>query len=486
MSAARTGSRRRTGAGERAESMSEAVHESDLRVILVGRSPLEGRLRRDPGIELVRAPDVLNAVGELGAPDEGGPERSVVVLSPVAVAASDLGSTVRALRRVDGAAPVVGVGDAAKSEGAATAGVLDAWIDESADGASLRASLRSSVSQSEPVRTGAVEPEQPAPARVAGAAPHAGDVSQSAFVAEPGGELDEDERIQSALLLGRDIVGPCLDRLRRRLTPVEFDYVAHRVGQAEPDVRPGMVRSPVEHHGRVLAWLIGPAQAADALAAAGRWLGRWMAVGEQHSQLRTAAFTDPLTGAWNRRYLARFLAVAIGRARAGRHDLSLLLFDIDDFKHYNDSYGHPAGDEILCETVRLLNSVIRPTDRVCRVGGDEFAVVFDEPEGPRDPASRHPASIFDLAKRFQRQINSHRFPKLGEEARGRLSISGGLATFPWDASDAESLLERADRLILDSKRQGKNVICIGPGARRAFERDAGATPGGEPGGSASA
>ena len=93
-------------------------------------------------------------------------------------------------------------------------------------------------------------------------------------------------------------------------------------------------------------------------------------------------------------------------------------------------------------------------------------MIFYEPDGPREPGSTPPRSIFSIAHRFRQQICAHKFPKLGEQARGRLTISGGLATFPWDGSDAESLIEHADRLLMQSKGEGKNVICLGPGAMR--------------------
>jgi diguanylate cyclase (GGDEF)-like protein len=146
--------------------------------------------------------------------------------------------------------------------------------------------------------------------------------------------------------------------------------------------------------------------------------------------------------------------------------VTVLVFDIDDFKRFNDAYGHGAGDEILTECVRLLSAAVRPTDKVCRIGGDEFAVIFYEPEGPREPDSRHPTSVFDVAERFQAQLRSAQFRKLRDELPGCLTISGGLATYPWDGRTAEELVERADQLALEGKKQGKNVIAIGPGCRR--------------------
>lgn len=196
------------------------------------------------------------------------------------------------------------------------------------------------------------------------------------------------------------------------------------------------------------------------------WLASWLRMGEQQTQLREAAFTDPLTIALNRRYYERFMEGALDRARSHRHFVTVLLFDIDNFKQYNDRYGHDAGDEILLQTCELLRSVIRPTDRVCRMGGDEFVVIFDEPEGPRMEGSRHPSNVCEIAERFQKQVSSQKFAKLQELTPGSLTISGGLATFPWDGRTPTELLKKADDLLLQSKRQGKNAITFGPGSLR--------------------
>jgi diguanylate cyclase (GGDEF)-like protein len=197
--------------------------------------------------------------------------------------------------------------------------------------------------------------------------------------------------------------------------------------------------------------------AADDIAA-------WWRVGEQIAQLRAAAFTDALTGAWNRRYFELFTESAMKVAREARRAVTILLFDIDNFKTYNDKYGHDAGDEILREVVQMLRSVIRPTDRVCRIGGDEFVVVFNEPDGPRELSSRHPMHVEQIAHRFQAAVKAHRFPKLANEAPGTLTISGGLATFPWDGVTVADLLRVADERELCSKKHGKNAITLGPGA----------------------
>ena len=227
--------------------------------------------------------------------------------------------------------------------------------------------------------------------------------------------------------------------------------------------------------GRQLGRLRSRDLTAEQLAPHAAWLATWLTMRDQHAQLRDAAFTDPLTGAHNRRFFDNFMGVAMEQAIRRRQSLTIMMFDIDDFKVFNDTYGHSAGDEILIQTVKLLQSVIRPSDKVCRMGGDEFVVIFHEPTGPRDPASRPPTSVVGVARRFQDAIGAHKFPKLGRDAPATLTISGGLASFPWDGRTASDLLQRADELALQSKRTGKNCITFGPGADS--ERGLGDEPG---------
>lgn len=196
------------------------------------------------------------------------------------------------------------------------------------------------------------------------------------------------------------------------------------------------------------------------------WLGRWIALRDQFSELNTLALRDELTGVWNRRYFNRFLDRIIRRAANDRSSVTLLVFDIDDFKLYNDKYGHGVGDEVLRETARLMLSVVREHDVVARIGGDEFAVIFWDNDKPRKPNSEHPQDVVAAARRFQEAICSHRFPKLLDKAVGRLTVSGGLASFPWDGRTPDELLERADAMALQSKRQGKNAITFGTGSKR--------------------
>ena len=399
---------------------------AELRVIVVGRTGVDAVLRRDRRVELVRARTALDAIGELADPiDEQTPlATAVLVGSPIGDDGHDDAEFVAALRRLDPSVRVVRVGR--------TPGPYDAAIEPEADPARLHDVL-------------------------VGVTPETRDDSQIDALLR-----DATTRVSAAgesdlvrlVLAGRDVIGPAMGLIREKLGNKDVSYVDG------PD-QPGEGAVAARWNGRTVGWLVGadPAE----LAGQADWLAAWVTLSRQQAQLRRAAFTDPLTGAWNRRYFERFLASAIDLARQDRVPLTILMFDIDDFKRYNDRYGHAAGDEILTETVRLLRSVIRPTDKVCRFGGDEFVVIFHEPDGPRDPGSTPPQSIFQIARRFQQQVSEHRFPKLGQEAPGTLTISGGLATFPWDGRSADELLARADELLLQSKAQGKNAITFGPG-----------------------
>ncbi|MGI9013269.1 MAG: GGDEF domain-containing protein [Phycisphaerales bacterium] len=218
---------------------------------------------------------------------------------------------------------------------------------------------------------------------------------------------------------------------------------------------------PVSRDGEMFGRLVSDALDDAALAGWASWLASWLALANRTQELEQAATLDPLTGAWNRRFFDSFLPAALERARINRRPLSIMVFDVDDLKVYNDTFGHEAGDIVLCETVRLLQSLVRQGDRVCRIGGDEFVVIFAHEGPPRREGSSPVESVELIARRFQAAIAELRFPKLGPDAPGRLSVSAGLATFPWDGHDPAVLLALADQLALESKRKGKNALTIG-------------------------
>lgn len=460
------------------------MNQFDVRVILLGRTGLDGALRTDPGVELIRAKSPLEVIGELTQPGEPASTHPVVVVGPqvdglrehTSADESRVKEFVAALRV---AAPDVVV--LAVQNGTAAPAGFDGSVNADSNVEQVRQAVRWRPGG---IPAAAVQPSKPTPPRIPAPtlpvldaalvdsllAGVMNEVRQDGKAPEPTpqsrGEKSAregslgDAALVAMVLRGQDPLQAGVAAIRERLGDPGVEFVPSGGDGREQ----GLVS--VAWEGTTYGWLRGTRGPAGVLAPHARWLAGWLRLRDQQNQLRTAAFTDALTGAWNRRYFDRFLSGVLDQARSARRNVTVLLFDIDDFKKYNDLYGHDAGDEILRETVRLLRSVIRPTDRVCRVGGDEFAVIFNEPDGPRVEGSRHPSSVFDIAHRFQQQVLRHQFPKLLACAPGTLTISGGLATFPWDGDTPDTLLAKADQYAMASKRQGKNAITIGPGAMR--------------------
>jgi GGDEF domain-containing protein len=203
-------------------------------------------------------------------------------------------------------------------------------------------------------------------------------------------------------------------------------------------------------------------------------IGKVASLEDRHARLQKLAITDELTGLYNGRYFRHFLTRIIDKARVMRFPVTLLLFDIDNFKKYNDQYGHGVGDEILRQTAALMRRCCRDHDLVARISGDEFAVVFWEKEGPRQPRDgkqpvapgRPPQSVMTILDRFRRLIALPDFSNLGSTGRGTLTISGSLAVFPYDAQTVDALIDVADRaLMFGAKQSGKNsVVLVGDAA----------------------
>ncbi|HUU32914.1 MAG TPA: GGDEF domain-containing protein [Vicinamibacterales bacterium] len=189
-----------------------------------------------------------------------------------------------------------------------------------------------------------------------------------------------------------------------------------------------------------------------------RCLPPLLAIARRTESLHRLAITDHLTGAYNRRYFYHLTDRILSRPGPHRSRETLLLFDIDDFKRYNDTYGHAAGDDILREIARLIRRTTRAQDIVARIGGDEFTVLFWDAGEPRQAGSRPLESAAVMAERFRRAVSKHEFPSLGPEARGALTISGGLASFPEDGRTCRDLLRSADAALRAAKTSGKDAI----------------------------
>lgn len=165
-------------------------------------------------------------------------------------------------------------------------------------------------------------------------------------------------------------------------------------------------------------------------------------------ETKKLSVTDSLTGLYNSRYFYKYLDLEISRTKRYGSSFSLLLFDIDNFKRLNDTYGHQAGDEVLQELTRILKSVSRETDVVVRYGGEEFVIIL--PNTGEEEATA-------LANRILKSVQKKTI-MLSAADKVSITVSGGVASFPQNASTAKELLNAADSAMYAAKTAGKNTI----------------------------
>lgn len=171
-----------------------------------------------------------------------------------------------------------------------------------------------------------------------------------------------------------------------------------------------------------------------------------LANARSYARAQAMATTDPLTGLYNRRSLLSRLDEALARANRGGDRVALVILDIDHFKAINDTYGHPAGDDALRGLAQTIRALLRRTDTAARHGGEEFAVVLEQTDAQ---------GALIMAERLRKEAQKLAFSGDAGETFG-LTISLGVATYPDDGEDAESLLSLADQALYEAKRQGRN------------------------------
>ncbi len=153
------------------------------------------------------------------------------------------------------------------------------------------------------------------------------------------------------------------------------------------------------------------------------------------------AILDGLTGLYNRRHLYDVLSREIERAKRYKQQVSLLMIDIDDFKKYNDTYGHPAGDKLLQSFSEVTVGIIRAEDMVFRYGGEEFTIIC--PGVPKE-------GVITAAKRLISLIRE----------KVSVGISIGISSYPDDGQSKEELISKADLAMYHAKHSGKSRICV--------------------------
>ena len=162
------------------------------------------------------------------------------------------------------------------------------------------------------------------------------------------------------------------------------------------------------------------------------------------------AHSDYLTNLWNHGYFQYLLQTEMERAKVTKSKLSLITIDIDNFKVYNDTLGHQAGDKILKDLSRLLRNQSRKMDLVCRYGGEEFSIILPHTDQKE---------AFLIAERIRLDIQ--RYPFLNEEIfpNKMLTVSLGIATFPENGLLPAELITSSDKSLYKAKNQGKNTTC---------------------------
>jgi diguanylate cyclase (GGDEF)-like protein len=184
---------------------------------------------------------------------------------------------------------------------------------------------------------------------------------------------------------------------------------------------------------------------------------------EIRARLEHQARTDSLTGLFNHSVFYERLLHSLQESSRTRMPVAVLMLDIDDFKHVNDVHGHAVGDELLRFLAEALRAIVRPDDVICRLGGEEFAVVMEGCGG--EDAER-------VAERVQSRLAAVDFPGIG-----RMTVSVGLALGPEHAANPRELAACAEAAMMTAKAQGKNQVVLYDegGARRpdspGVERD---------------
>jgi len=167
-------------------------------------------------------------------------------------------------------------------------------------------------------------------------------------------------------------------------------------------------------------------------------------------KIEQLTFSDALTGVYNYRYLDRRLSEELRVAQRFHTTVSVLYMDIDNFKRINDEHGHEAGNAVLHEIGRFLNVAARGTDLVGRLGGDEFMMIF--PNTDRDEAQI-------VAERIRARAENHVF-QTDKTLALHAYVSMGVASYPYEAHDKQSLITAADQAMYRAKQAGGNRVCI--------------------------
>lgn len=169
-----------------------------------------------------------------------------------------------------------------------------------------------------------------------------------------------------------------------------------------------------------------------------------------HNKTKLMAITDFLTGLHNHRYFQQILTQELGRARRYEKVLSLIILDIDNFKSFNDRFGHAVGDKVLIAIGELIMSSLRKVDYAFRYGGEEFIILLPE-------TSLKNAIM--MAERMRAKIADEAAGLVPESCGSKITVSAGVACYPENGSNREDLFSLMDSYLYKAKSMGKNRVC---------------------------
>ncbi len=172
---------------------------------------------------------------------------------------------------------------------------------------------------------------------------------------------------------------------------------------------------------------------------------------QRYQSAKSHSIRDGLTGLFNHRYFQERLRVEESRSFRHNHPFSVVMMDIDHFKHYNDICGHPTGDKALGIIARLLEAEVRDIDILARYGGEEFAIILTETDKK---------GAWKVAERIRKKVEDHKFPHGQIQPLKRLTVSIGVAAYPEDADNRKDLVERADEALYMAKKAGRNQVFV--------------------------
>jgi diguanylate cyclase (GGDEF)-like protein len=175
--------------------------------------------------------------------------------------------------------------------------------------------------------------------------------------------------------------------------------------------------------------------------------------------LRDQSVRDPLTALFNRRFMEESLEREMQRAVRKNHPVSVLFVDLDNFKRFNDTFGHDAGDYVLKTVADLFRKSVRVDDVVCRYGGEEFGFIL--PESSSENALIRANELREAAKKLEIRYQNR--------SLGAVTLSVGVATFPEHGETVEELLKAADQCLYKSKSGGRDQVTLA--SRRSGNRD---------------